>query len=183
MKWHFANLEPDDRGLHDSRGYACEIIAWRFLGSLSERDLLRYLLCELSDPGSETGGQDTRSDQDSEEALLPSNDLDSYANASTPTREARLATSDTDQASSDQNSDITKDFIGRNALEIAAVAEAKKFLSQTTVQNVINAIWYGDIVFWDSIDLDTKKKAQRYSPKYLVDIPVGQLLLTASQKD
>lgn len=45
--------------------------------------------------------------------------------------------------------DPTKPFVTLNALEIAAVADAKRFLSQHVVQKIITGIWNGDIVFWD----------------------------------
>jgi hypothetical protein len=33
-------------------------------------------------------------------------------------------------------------------LEIAGVASAKKFLSQVTVQKIVEDIWNGDVIFW-----------------------------------
>lgn len=50
----------------------------------------------------------------------------------------------------DEDEDPTKPFVTLNALEIAAVADAKRFLSQHVVQKIITGIWHGDIVFWDS---------------------------------
>ena len=64
--------------------------------------------------------------------------------------------------------DPTSPFIGLNALEIAAVADAKGFLSQRVVQKIVNSIWCGDIVFWDSLNVRTKKKAQRYNKRYII---------------
>jgi len=61
----------------------------------------------------------------------------------------------------------TSSFSGLNALEIAAVAEAKTFLSQRVVQKVVNGIWCGDIVFWDSLSVHTRKKAQIYNDRYV----------------
>lgn len=114
--------------------------------------------------------------------------------------------------------DPTLPFVGLNALEIAAIADAKKFLSHPVVQKIINGIWLvlsglslidayiiqshciypgssliffpfvssfigllacclidqernaypeitirsGDIVFWESLSVHTKKKAQLY---------------------
>lgn len=49
----------------------------------------------------------------------------------------------------DEEEDPTKPFVTLNALEIAAVADAKRFLSQHVVQKIITGIWNGDIVFWD----------------------------------
>lgn len=62
--------------------------------------------------------------------------------------------------------DPTLSFVGLNALEIATVAGAKRFLSQHVVQHVINAIWAGDIIFWESLSIHTRKTAQLYHQKY-----------------
>lgn len=70
-------------------------------------------------------------------------------------------------ASNLQEEDDTSAFGGLNALEIAAVAEAKTFLSQRVVQKVVNGIWCGDIVFWDSLSVHTRKKAQIYNDRYV----------------
>lgn len=58
--------------------------------------------------------------------------------------------------------DPTIPFIGLNALEIAAIANAKKFLSQRVVQKIVDNIWSGHIVFWESLSVSSKKKAQVY---------------------
>lgn len=50
----------------------------------------------------------------------------------------------------DEEEDPTKPFVTLNALEIAAVADAKRFLSQHVVQKIVTGIWNGDIIFWDS---------------------------------
>ncbi|TVY93623.1 Calcium channel [Lachnellula willkommii] len=47
LKWHFSTLEGDDRGLNDTRAHACEIVAWRFLTKISERDAVDFCLYEL----------------------------------------------------------------------------------------------------------------------------------------
>ena len=54
-------------------------------------------------------------------------------------------------------------FIGLNALEIAAVANAKQFLSQRVVQKVVDDIWNGRIIFWESLSVHSKKKAKIYN--------------------
>ena len=61
--------------------------------------------------------------------------------------------------------DPTIPFIGLNALEIAAIANAKKFLSQRVVQKIVDNIWSGHIVFWESLSVRSKKKAQVYNPR------------------
>lgn len=57
-------------------------------------------------------------------------------------------------------------FYGLNALEVAVIAKAKKFLSQKAVQRVIDDIWNGDIVFWDSLSVHTEKKPQIFNKRY-----------------
>ena len=54
-------------------------------------------------------------------------------------------------------------FVGLNALEIAAVAGAKKFLSQRVVQKTVDDIWNGHIIFWESLSVHSKKKAKFYN--------------------
>ena len=61
--------------------------------------------------------------------------------------------------------DPTASFIGLNALEVAAIANAKKFLSQRIVQKIVNDIWSGHIVFWESLSVHSKKKAQVYNQR------------------
>ena len=61
--------------------------------------------------------------------------------------------------------DPTMPFIGLNALEIAAIANAKKFLSQRVVQKIVDSIWSGHIVFWESLSVSSKKKAQVYNQR------------------
>lgn len=54
-------------------------------------------------------------------------------------------------------------FVGLNALEIAAVAGAKKFLSQRVVQKTVDDIWNGHIIFWESLSVHSKKRAKFYN--------------------
>ena len=61
--------------------------------------------------------------------------------------------------------DPTIPFIGLNALEIAAIANAKQFLSQRVVQKIVDNIWSGHIVFWESLSVSSKKKAQVYNQR------------------
>lgn len=64
---------------------------------------------------------------------------------------------------SDSECSFAVTFAGMNALEIAAVADAKKFLSEKPVQRIINGIWRGDIIFWDTLSLKSVKKARFYN--------------------
>lgn len=67
--------------------------------------------------------------------------------------------------SGDERADPTAAFIGLNALEIAAVAGAKRFLSQHIVQKIVTGIWNGDIVYWDSLSVHATKQPRFYSPR------------------
>ena len=61
--------------------------------------------------------------------------------------------------------DFTASFDNLNALEIAAVSDAKKFLSQRVVQRIIESIWRGDIVFWETLDVGSEKEAKIYNKR------------------
>lgn len=78
----------------------------------------------------------------------------------------RLTMSMAGEADSDdeEEDDPTAPFINLNALEIAAIADAKRFLSQNVVQKIITGIWNGDIVFWDNLSVHTEKKPRFYNP-------------------
>jgi hypothetical protein len=44
LRWRFANSEDDDdRGLNETRALACEIVAWRFVAHLTEREAIDFL--------------------------------------------------------------------------------------------------------------------------------------------
>jgi hypothetical protein len=68
-----------------------------------------------------------------------------------------------DSAEEEEEEDPTKPFVNLNALEIAAVADAKRFLSQAVVQKIITGIWNGDIIFWDRLSVHTEKKPRFYN--------------------
>lgn len=53
-------------------------------------------------------------------------------------------------------------YYGLNALEIATIANAKKFLSRSCVQGVINDVWKGRVVLWNDMSLRAKKKPQKF---------------------
>jgi hypothetical protein len=64
---------------------------------------------------------------------------------------------------SDHSTDPISAFVGLNALEIAAVADAKRFLSQHIVQKIVTGIWNGDIVYWDSLSVHSTKAPRFYN--------------------
>lgn len=184
-RWLFTSTDGDDTGVNESRGLACELVAWEFLTCLSERELMDHLLHELPEgidreetredmesrhfrPGGSDQGEytDTASDQT---PLLPHHDAYMGHLSKPPHREA-ASSSDTYRAGSDisegeKADDPTKPLAGLNALEIAAVASAKKFLAQRLVQKVVQDIWDGRIIFWESLSVNAVKKARVYNKR------------------
>ncbi|KAM3069383.1 hypothetical protein ACMFMG_005488 [Clarireedia jacksonii] len=175
LKWHFSTLEVDDRGINETRANACEIVAWRFLSRVSERDAVDFCLYDLPEPTLQRLSEPAADASESTEhsSLLPQfRDRDSAA-ASRPASRKRtdllrqishMGTFFSDGLVDDEE-DPTSSFTGLNGLEIAAVADCKKFLSQRIVQKIITGIWNGDITFWESLSEHTQKKAQFYNRK------------------
>lgn len=143
-----------------------------------------HLLHEL--PG-DTDQEDTRSDV---ESSPPSrrhahHDFDRAANDQTPLLQRQESQSshlskppnrevssssnkyraDSDLSELEKVDDPTKPLAGLNALEIAAVASAKKFLAQRLVQKVVQDIWDGNIIFWESLSVNAVKKACVYNKR------------------
>ncbi|KKZ66835.1 hypothetical protein EMCG_07440 [[Emmonsia] crescens] len=182
LKWQFCNQEDDYWGLNESRGYACEFVAWQFLTYLSPRDTIEYLLDDLSETDTQpTPDVDTESyaEGSSSKPQMGSSQIDDERrpllfHASPLSRllgygtrnikDSQRSDNHTDTNSSEEGleSDIYAIFCGLNALEIATIANAKKLLSQTIVQKVVNGIWTGAIVLWDSLSVHSKKKPQLF---------------------
>lgn len=224
LKWHYG-AAAGDRSLCEARANACEIVAWRFLTHLTEREAVDFCLYEIPGtkkaPGGvaaalplprgdeENGGGGGGSRQaaqvgatvDENSPLLSrmwssaTADHDRAAtrrSAGGSTRRYQLLQSisrltmtfhgggghhhedgedsdcdtddDVDDDDDDGEEDPTAPFVGLNALEIAAVADAKRFLGQNVVQKIITGIWNGDIVFWDRIEVGAVKKPRFYNP-------------------
>ncbi len=183
LKWHFASV-VDDRGVNEARGYACEIVAWRTLNHLSEHELIDCLLHELPAANKPTGrpsdAEANINDELGQRRPSWNNLVDEHASLLreqrvSPIRLARLQQPEPQYAPHTQRpwdgmltafeEDSTSTFAGLNALEIAAIADAKKFLSQPVVQKIVNGIWCGDIVLWESLSVHTRKKAQVYNKR------------------
>ncbi|KAI8632485.1 hypothetical protein F5Y19DRAFT_472518 [Xylariaceae sp. FL1651] len=186
LRWHYGAIS-DDRGISDARANACEIVAWRFLTRLSEREAVEFCLYENPDPcdcdveeaaaheecanegesgertallGGANGrsGSSHRSDHadDARRGSLRRNQLMETVTRLTMSREATGVEDDED--------DPTTPFVHLNALEIAAIADAKRFLSQHVVQKIITGIWNGDIIFWDRLSVHSVKNPCFYNP-------------------
>ncbi|KAL9128287.1 MAG: hypothetical protein Q9217_003018 [Psora testacea] len=179
LKWHFSSLEQDDRGVNEGRGYACELIAWRYLTHCTAIELIDYLLHEVPPSVCDTrndgvaavddcasSDQNTGSEIDTESAmLLPKQSV----LARKPRRLSPSATALED--------DPLATFVGLNALEIATISDAKKFLRQRIVQKIINDIWHGEIVFWESLSVYSRKRPKVYNKGY---VPVFLFLWIAA---
>ncbi|KAL4813426.1 hypothetical protein BDW67DRAFT_168226 [Aspergillus spinulosporus] len=182
LKWKFDKVAEHDDGQNETRGYACEYVAWQFLCHLNERELIEYLLEELKPPTQYT------SSVESAEAGIPSRATFMAENnlprdehtpllSSSTTRPQLLERNrqhegyfssehpESDNYFPDVDGDGFSMFFGLNALEIATIAHAKKFLSQKVVQKVVNDIWNGEIVFWDSLSVHSTKKPQRFNKR------------------
>lgn len=173
LKCYFASIESDDdRSVNDARGYACEYVAWRFVTHVSEREAIDFLLTELSSTPEDADNSDSHREADlsvengraqtggERTPLLSSNRVSrssSYFGTDT------IAPMSNKQPFSDD--DFDREFANLNAVEIAVVAEAKKFLSQKPVQKIINGIWRGDIVFWETLSVHSVKKAKIYNKR------------------
>lgn len=182
-KRFFTFVDSDDSGINESRGFACEIVAWQFLTYLSERELVDFLLYEIPDPtdveshDAETGRViwphkqgNGRGDSNESTPLLLNEQSPTRRLSHPPGTQNPIAASNADEGghgecNNDPEVDATEAFVGMNALEIAAVANAKKFLSQRVVQKTVADIWNGDVVFWDSLSTHSVKKPQLYNKR------------------
>ncbi|KAF2838889.1 hypothetical protein M501DRAFT_1011617 [Patellaria atrata CBS 101060] len=145
LKGHFSALAlDDDRGVMSTRGFACEIVAWRFVAMLAEREAIDALLFEIP-----SGSNDRNRTPDTE--------------ASLHTRPTDLNTRQ--QSSLSEWDKFAASFANLNALEIGVVTGAKKFMSQRVIQKVINEIWRGDIIFWETLSFNSVKKAKIYNKR------------------
>ncbi|KAL1987458.1 hypothetical protein VTN96DRAFT_3840 [Rasamsonia emersonii] len=184
LKWQFDNVPDDELGLNESRGYACEFVAWQFLSSLSYRETIDFLLQELPGPRkdsltvseAERGSSGFGASEEDpgyraahERTPLLSSSASSphgIFGASRKREHDHNRLGDTESTFEDYCTDEQYSlFYGLNALEIAAIAHAKKFLSQKVVQRIIDDIWNGEIVFWETLSVHSKKTPQILNKK------------------
>jgi hypothetical protein len=181
LKSHFSALDPDDdRGLNLTRGYACEFVAWKFVTHISGREAIDFLLFELPPAAFAAPTVD-----DVEASISNHGHNGHHAQESDAERSALLERSEypfdqtqgpedtpvdgvhsvSSAKAEEENDDFASSFQNLNALEIAAVSDAKKFLSQRVVQRIIESIWRGDIIFWETLSVDSIKDAKVYNKK------------------
>ncbi|KAF7543271.1 hypothetical protein G7046_g10031 [Stylonectria norvegica] len=174
LKWHY-DTDTEHRGIGEARASACEIVAWRFLTRLSEREAVEYCLYEIPDDDNESGEPSPLDEEAGELSPLisringrrgPGPAGSSLKRTQLLSSLSRLTQSSDDEGSAaEAEADPTAPFRSLNALEIAAVADAKRFLSQHIVQKIVTALWSGDLVFWDSLSVHSTKKPRFYNPR------------------
>lgn len=171
MKWEFTNAADDDWGLNESRGTACEFVAWQFLCHLNQRETIEFLLEELPIPQrtstnsieAERGTSDFATSRDMETTPLLSGSSTALYRLGLGKPPQRGDTGEQSISAEAHNLFQYSRFFGLNALEVAVIAHAKRFLSQRVVQRVVNDIWNGEIVFWDSLTVNSKKKPHMFN--------------------
>lgn len=192
-RYDFCSIDTDDTGVNQSRAQACELVAWQFLLSLSERELIDYLLFELEVPStpdpkttpssrSYRNGTLNQNSSNSDEAtpLLEPSSSD-YDGLGPPRRATFNEEDPSDELNQPKSQDaLAQSLAGMNSLEIASICNAKKFLSQRPVQYIVQGMWNGDIVFWDSLSVAAVKKPRAYNKR--VADPFTRLRVPKYQK-
>lgn len=209
-RYLYTNADSDaDGALNESRALACELVAWQFLTFLSEKELIDYLLYELpeyeddtdentenTDSAVEEGshgtaprtprhGNGSSHDRDERSPLIRTRTAE-YSGFRPPKRASidhlsgHTPSSMFQDDASGSRINLDESMAGMNALEIAAIGNAKKFLSQNPVQKIVEDIWNGDVVFWESLSVHAVKKPRVYN-KRLAD-PFSRLRVPKYQK-
>ena len=142
-------------------------MAWRYVTHLNQQDAVAQLCYELPTTKLASGNGFDVENRDAQtnvmnlgaDERLPL--LDGVAQSATAFDEEEQDEATT--SASGAAEDFAYTLAGLNALQIAAIAGAKRFLSQKAVQRVIDGIWYGDIVFWNALNVHSTKRVQIYS--------------------
>lgn len=177
LRWHYS-AESEHPDLSGARANACEIVAWRFLTRQSERDAVDYCLYEI--PGGEaidaqpvvpTIFENIDEEADERSPLLPNPvgvgmGLKSITRRNTMKNAIPKLTLSAEITGEDPRAegyDHTGALKSLNALEIAVIANAKRFLSRHIVQKIITGLWHGEIIFWDSVSTSSVKAPRYYN--------------------
>ncbi|OJI96655.1 hypothetical protein ASPVEDRAFT_120784 [Aspergillus versicolor CBS 583.65] len=182
LKWKFDKAAEYDGDPNGTRGHMCEYVAWQFLCRLNRHQLIENLLEALRAPFQHTSSVD-RGDIAMPTSAVPPLDSNNLMDETAPllsnftfdnvfesgglcgdSLESGPQVSHSDLDSSNSSGGLSM-FLGLNALEIATIAYAKKLLSQKVVENVVNDLWNGEIVFWDSLSVHSTKKPQIFNER------------------
>lgn len=163
--------------MNTTRGYACEYVAWRFVAGLSAKERIDFLLWELPRYSFETASRSNdlesvqprsgngRLSNDEETAPLLSSQATLGANEEAEGSAVNGRLGDSNYQETQESDDFAAAFANLSALEVAAVSDAKKFLSQRVIQRMIESIWRGEIVFWETLGVSSEKEAKVYNSK------------------
>ncbi|KAK9325578.1 hypothetical protein V1517DRAFT_313714 [Lipomyces orientalis] len=159
------SVQEDDRAIHEARAYTAELVALRYAGHLPEPELIQFLTYEI--PRKNTASSGTVTPLQSSSTVTPplteaTSLLAEHRAAATA---AATADIDIERGAGEDAPYVTESAMGLSALELAILGDAKKFLLSRSVEKVISSIWEGRIVFWDSISVQSKKKASFYNPR------------------
>ncbi|KAK9454321.1 hypothetical protein V1511DRAFT_460364 [Dipodascopsis uninucleata] len=157
------SVQEDERAIHEARAFTAELVALRFAAHLPEAELVKYVTYEIPRKPAAPG----ISHSSSSTSVIQSTPTDE--------RTGLLSENSTDQddsfnvdiernAGSDGAPYVSESAIGLSALELAILGDAKKFLLSRAIEQIITKIWEGQIVFWDSISIQSMKKPSFYNP-------------------
>lgn len=129
--------------------------------NLKDSDVIDFLLVELPAIGTPIGSREevqsrsrengcSTTDSHERSPLLPTTNSDYFAHSS---------------AGASRFDSLASRCENLSALEIATVSGAKKFLGQRPVQKIINGLFRGDIIFWESLSVTSVKKPKKYNRK------------------
>ncbi|EXJ94348.1 hypothetical protein A1O1_02742 [Capronia coronata CBS 617.96] len=189
--------DHSDSALNESRGLACELVAWQFLTFLSEKELIDYLLYELPECPDDSHHQPQLESTDDLPTPVRGNGTSDERSPLLRSRSGqydslrpprRASVHDTRGTTTYRDEDTTESpqinldemLAGMSALEIAAISNAKKFLSQSPVQKIVEDIWNGDVIFWESLSVHAVKKPRAYNKR--VADPFTRLRVPKYQK-
>ncbi|KAI5806709.1 hypothetical protein DFH27DRAFT_354904 [Peziza echinospora] len=165
---HTAN--EDRHGINNSRALACEVVAIECVGYLSEHDVVQYLSYEV--PGKQEVDHEEDSDteggggnSESTNGLLRGGPVTPGTSVPGSGITTPINSDDIRDMDSDLADDIAATCGGLNTLEIGIVANAKHFLSQKSVQHVVDGIWEGRVVFWEGLNVTGRKRPHLYNKR------------------
>lgn len=121
LRWHFGVLEDeDDRGVNETRGLACELVAWRFVTRLSRRETIDCLCHDLPPADGEAAA---RGDVETGDGDVDAGETSPLLGNAPADMDESFYDEFPRQADYAKQSNFATIFAGLNALEIAAVAE------------------------------------------------------------
>ena len=136
---------------------------------MSEREAIDFLLYELppiaTSPSSRSGSiaGDARSVENG--TVHEESPLLSTFHQGRPTSYFGTDSVLTNATPAPRSDEFASRFENLSALEIAAVSESKKFISQRPVQRIINGVWRGDIIFWETLNVNSVKCPKLYNAR------------------